>query len=270
MIKILYVRAFKRLPRDYEFIKALDKHEDISLVICTQYSLRNYYNTTKALKEKLCADVVINFTRDLSISRRAEAENILLLNKADPASIANDKWKTYKKLETIGIPQPKTSLTQDFKAPYIYKDRMGSFGNNIKLITEDTLLQPTNPGYIFQEYIAESAGKSIRVVMIDKKPVAWLLKVNKKSFLSHYRHGGESYSFEMTPEVEEICCKAAECLDLNYCAIDLLLSNRGPLLLEVNSGAGITGIKDFTGVDVPKLVIDFIIEKYNNKEKKEA
>jgi ribosomal protein S6--L-glutamate ligase len=73
----------------------------------------------------------------------------------------------------------------------------------------------------------------------------------------------------MTEEVRNICCAASECLNLDYCAIDLLLSDRGPLLLEVNSGAGLTGIEEFTGVNVPKLFGDYLVELYN-KTKKEA
>ena len=266
MIKVLYIYPERKLPRDRKFIHELSKNENLDLITMSQKILLDQLLIKKV---KLEVDFIINFSHSIHLSKLLEKEGLRVINSAQAATIAIDKWSTYQILKSIGIPQPKTSLIQEFKPPYIFKDRKGSFGINVFLINDDRICDNSNDKYIFQEYIEESAGKSIRVVLIDKKPVAWLLKVNEQSFLSHYRYGGQSYNFEMTEEVRNMCCAAAERLNLDYCAIDLLLSDRGPLLLEVNSGAGITGIEEFTGVNVPKLFGDYLVELYN-KTKKEA
>ena len=257
MVKVLFIHANGNPYRDKRLIEELQAHKDVNFITS------DYKTVLWSLKNnphKIDADCVININRCKELGELLEKDGVKCFNKQTEAFLANDKWETYIKLNEINIPQPKTSLTQDFKPPFIYKDRFGAYGKKVELIETNKKLSNKNKKYIFQEYIEESKGKSIRVVMIDKKPVACSLKVNEKSFLSHYAHGGTDQYYELTDELAALCSKVATHLDLDYCALDLLISNNGLLVLEVNSGAGLKGIEDFTGVNIAKKYVDYIVD----------
>ena len=257
MVKVLYIHSFGNDYRDKRIINELVKNDQIELVVA------DYETVLWSLKKdhhKIDADCVINMHRNIELSKMLEEDGVKCFNTPSSTLLATDKWNSYLKLNEINIPQPKTSLSQDFKAPFIYKDRYGSLGKNVFLIENNRKITNTNNSYIFQEYIEECCGESVRVFLINKQPIAWVLKRNTKDFKSNLAQGGKEEDFDLTSDVAEMCIKTAEHLNLDYCAIDLLMSKRGPLVLEVNSRAGLLGIETYTKINIAKIFVDYIID----------
>ena len=256
MVNILYIHSNGNPHRDSRFIEELQKHSDVRVTVCDAETM---LWSLQSRDRKINTDCVINMHRNKQIADILKNKNIPCYNDIDGQFLANDKWECYLALNKINIPQPNTSRTYIDGSTNVYKDRYGSYGRNIYLVENDI---GSNEDYIYQTYIKESAGKSIRVVMVNKKPIAAVLKVNTKTFKSHYAYGGYNVRYKVTPELQEMCIKVAEHLKLNYCALDILESNQGYLLLEVNSCAGLQNIESFTGVNIAKHVVDDIVNKY--------
>lgn len=255
--KVLFIHSNGNDYRDKRIIEELQSNSSITFV------LADYKTVLWSLKNnphKINADCVINMHNNKELGELLEQDGVKCFNKSSSTILANDKWKTYNQLNEIGIPQPKTSLTQDFKPPYIYKDRFGSLGRNVFLIEEEKSLINDDKKYIFQEFIEESKGKSVRVVLVGKKVVACNLKENKKDFRSHLKYGAIQKEYSLTSLEKEMCQKIAINLDLDYCAIDLLVSNEGLKVLEVNSRPGLDGIEEFTNINIARMFVDYIIE----------
>ena len=109
---------------------------------------------------------------------------------------------------------------------------------------------------IVQEYIAESKGSDIRAIVVGDKVVAAMRRTGKsEDFRSNIHRGGTGEKVELEPEIEKICIDACKVLRLRFAGVDLLESNRGPLLMEVNSSPGLEGIERATGVDIANEVI---------------
>ena len=257
MFKILYIYSGNVDPyRDKRFIEEFSQFPDVELIL---WNNRTALVTQQSGSSRLAADAAITMYSKKWMGELLETNNIRSFNSVKASFTANNKWATYQKLRQANIPQPKTSLTPDFEFPYICKATFGSLGNNIKLVTSKDEASPVAVPHIFQEYIAESAGKSTRVIMVNKKPVAWYSLVNTKSFKSNFSKGGVGHTCTLTPEMEDLCIRTAECLNLDYCGIDLLYSNRGWLVLEVNSKPGLKGIETFTGINVAKFFAEHVV-----------
>lgn len=264
-LKIIYLHSNANSYRDKRIIEEFDKRDDVELLLCEhKLFLRNITENP----HKINADGVMLLSRSREIQDIIESDGIPCYNKPEPFRLACDKWECYLKLKEIGIPQPETSLTQDFPAPYVFKSRYGALGKKCYLVKDpEEISDNSSERWIFQEYIEESHGQSIRVMVVDKTPVAWSKKVNLNGgFCSNYHQGGGDEVFEMTDEIYKMSIQIAEVLDLDYCGLDFLISDRGPLLLEVNSGAGIMGIEGFTGVNIAEKFVDFVVNDVKKRK----
>ncbi len=121
---------------------------------------------------------------------------------------------------------------------------------------------------MIQEYIKESNGADIRCFVIDNKVVAAMKRqAVSGEFRSNLHRGGQATLIKITPEERAMALRAAKIMGLNIAGVDLLRSNRGPLVMEVNSSPGLEGIEKATGKDVAGLIIHFC-EKYAKKPRK--
>ena len=110
-----------------------------------------------------------------------------------------------------------------------------------------------------QEYIKEANGADIRCLVIGDKVVATMKRQAKEGeFRSNLHRGGTPSQIRITPEERSTAVRAARIMGLNVAGVDILRSNHGPVVMEVNSSPGLEGIESTTGKDVAGLMIEFI------------
>jgi ribosomal protein S6--L-glutamate ligase len=110
-----------------------------------------------------------------------------------------------------------------------------------------------------QEYIEEAGGSDIRCFVIGDKVVAAMKRTGKEGdFRSNLHRGGSAQLVRITPEERSTAVRSARIMGLNIAGVDLLRSNHGPVVMEVNSSPGLEGIEKATEKDVAALVIQFI------------
>lgn len=115
---------------------------------------------------------------------------------------------------------------------------------------------------LVQEFIKEANGQDIRCFVINGKVVAAIQRQAKKGeFRSNIHQGGTASRIKITAEERKLAIKAAKILNLPVAGVDIIRSNRGPLLLEVNSSPGLEGIENATGKDIANMMIEAIEKK---------
>lgn len=114
---------------------------------------------------------------------------------------------------------------------------------------------------LVQEFIKEAEGKDIRCFIVDGKVVASIMRqANKGEFRSNIHQGGKARKVKINSEEKKLAIKAAKIFKLDVAGVDIIRSNKGPLLLEVNSSPGLEGIESITGKDIANEIV-LAIEK---------
>ena len=122
---------------------------------------------------------------------------------------------------------------------------------------------------LLQEYIEESAGEDIRAFIVNGKVVASMKRQSlDDDFRSNLHQGGEGTSVKLTDEERKVAQKAARAMGLSICGVDMLRSNKGPLVLEVNASPGF-GIEKVTGRNVAGAILDYVEQNANRKRRKD-
>jgi ribosomal protein S6--L-glutamate ligase len=125
----------------------------------------------------------------------------------------------------------------------------------------------TGRSVLTQEYISESHGKDIRALVVGDKVVASMRrKARGREFRSNYHLNGTVEKVDLPEDFEEVARRAARVLGLHIAGVDLLESDQGPLVLEVNSSPGLEGIEKASGVNVAGEIIDFVISEASFSE----
>ena len=151
-------------------------------------------------------------------------------------------------------------------APLIVKLLQGTQGKGV-VLAETTkaaesvinAMKSLRANLLVQEFIEEAAGKDLRCFMIDGKVAAAIQRTAASGeFRANLHCGGKAELVEVTPEEEILAVKAARTMNLSVAGVDIIRSDRGPLLLEVNSSPGLEGVEDATGFDVAGMMIQSI------------
>ena len=212
-----------------------------------------------------------------AIVRQFEMIGDFVINKSDAIKSSRDKLRSLQVLAKHGIDMPITgyaSHTMDIhdviekvgKTPLIMKLLQGTQGNGMVLAetmkaAESVMnaFKQVDADILIQEFIKESSGVDIRVIVVGKKVVAAMQRVAPEGeFRSNVHRGAATKHINLSPEEEEIAIKSTKILGLSVAGVDLMRSKRGPLVLEVNSSPGLQGIELLTGADVAGEIISFI------------
>lgn len=195
-------------------------------------------------------------------------------NKAETLQIANRN--------KLPIPQTVFSVNPDNiseqiemlgDAPIIIKVQEGTHGSGVILAESkksaksiiDTMYS-TKTSILLQEFIKESNNEDIRAFVIGGKIVAAMKRKGlENDFRSNIHKGGSGQKVNLTSEEEEIAIKAAQHLKLPVAGVDMIRSNRGSLLIEVNATPGIQGIETYTKNNIAKAIINFIEKDVQTK-----
>jgi ribosomal protein S6--L-glutamate ligase len=211
-----------------------------------------------------------------SLVRHFNAMGVFSVISAEAILNSRDKWTCFQMLSNEKVQFPKTILgvSQNFeailssfnKAPVIIKILEGTHGNGVilaetyqsALSTMETL-KTAGVKFVVQEYIEESKGSDLRIIVIDQKVVASMKRQSKEGdFRSNLHRGGSSENIQLDYKEENIALRAAKALNLGICGVDILQSNRGPLVLEINSTPGLEGIEKTTGKNISEKMISYI------------
>ncbi len=211
-----------------------------------------------------------------SIVRQFQAKGVFTVDCADGILNSRDKWICSQILVKNKIPIPKTVFASYFE----YEEQVKSFNGNpiiVKLLegthgegviltesVQNTIstietLNAAGIKFVLQEYIEESNGADIRVIVVDGVAVAAMKRISKSGdFRSNLHRGGSAEVIELTDMEERVAVKAAKAMGLGFCGVDILQSKRGPLVLEINSSPGLEGIESTSGKNISKSVIGYI------------
>ena len=210
----------------------------------------------------------------LAVLRQFEMLGVVSLNESVAIGRSRDKLRSLQLLSRRGIGMPLTgyaSKPDDIKdvikmvggAPLVVKLLQGTQGIGVVLAETQKAAESVIEGFmgvkadiLVQEYIKEAGGADIRCFVIDGKVVAAMRRqAPKGEFRSNLHRGGTSSLIKITPEERSTAVRAARIMGLNVAGVDLLRSNHGPVVMEVNSSPGLEGIEGATGKDVASLII---------------
>ena len=219
-----------------------------------------------------------------AVVRQFEAMKIYSTLKADGLIHARNKFRAYQILASKDILVPKSVLSSQVytadtmlhilgEPPYIIKLINSTHGAGVLNAETYEMAMAMIEAFgrarqrlMFQEYIEESAGEDLRVLVVDQKVVACMKrKAQAGDFRSNLHRGGSSMQIALSKEEEQTALRAAKILGLDVAGVDLLRSNRGPMVLEVNASPGLEGIEGTTGVDIAGRIIS-MIEKYTSRK----
>ncbi len=212
-----------------------------------------------------------------AVLRQLEMMGCYPVNESVAISRSRDKLRSLQLLARKGIGLPvtvfahRTSQAEEILnmiggAPVIIKLLEGTQGIGVVLgetqKAAESIIQAfagANTNILVQEFIKEAGGEDIRCIGIGERVVASMKRKGKEGdFRSNIHRGGTAVSVKITPQERATAVSAAKAMGLNFCGVDMLRSNHGPVVMEVNSSPGLEGMENATGIDVAGLLIEFI------------
>ncbi|MEX1995574.1 MAG: RimK family alpha-L-glutamate ligase, partial [Candidatus Saccharimonadales bacterium] len=202
---------------------------------------------------------------------------------------SRDKLRSIQLLARAGIGIPKTIFSRGISEvdtimeelggpPIIIKLARGTHGKGVVLAESRKAAKSVLQGFylmddegtniLMQEYIEESGGADIRAFVVGSQVVACMKRQSlDNDFRSNLHQGGEGTSVKLTDEERRTALKAAKAMGLTVCGVDMMISNRGPLVLEVNASPGF-GIEAVTGRNVAEKIIEYVEQNAKGRRRK--
>ena len=212
-----------------------------------------------------------------AILRQFEIMGVYPLNESVAITRSRDKLRSLQLLARKGIGLPvtifahSTSQADDILemlggAPVVIKLLEGTQGIGVVLGETDgsakSMIQAfggLKANILVQEFIKEAGNEDIRCLVVGDRVVASMVRKGVKGdFRSNLHRGGSAQPIKITPEERSTAVRAANVMGLNVCGVDILRSNHGPVVMEVNSSPGLEGVEKATGIDVAGKIIGFI------------
>lgn len=222
-----------------------------------------------------------------SIVRQFEMQNMFTTTSSISLVRSRDKLRSTQLLAKAGVGIPKTVFARETAdladvldqvggAPVIIKVARGTHGKGVVLAetrkAAEAVMQAfyvEGVNFLVQEYIAESAGADIRAFVVNGKVVASMKRQSlDDDFRSNLHQGGEGSPVKLSDEERKTAQKAAKAIGLAVCGVDMMRSNRGPLVLEVNASPGF-GIEKVTGHNVAAKIIDYVEQNAQRTRRKD-
>lgn len=231
-------------------------------------------------------DFVLFWDKDTRLAKALESVGVRVYNPAHAIEICDDKSETHRILAAAGIPQPETLLApmtytevtpavdaflmagaQRLGFPLVVKECYGSFGDQVSLANSMEELRERAYGmesrpFMLQRFMSEAAGEDVRLYVVGGRVVASMCRSsNGKDFRANLRQGGSATPYTPTAEEEAVALRCFRELGLCFGGIDLLHTDSGVMVCEVNSNAHLAGIIACTGVDVADEIVTWVLEQ---------
>lgn len=235
--------------------------------------------------------IATNMTRyGSAILRQLEMQGVYTISSSIAITRSRDKLRSMQLLAKSGVGIPKTVVSRNTTdidnlldqvggTPVIIKLARGTHGNGVVLAetkkAAKSVLQAfylTNDdgtNILLQEFIKESAGTDIRAFVVGSRVVASMKRQSlDDDFRSNLHKGGEGAVVKLTEEEKKAAVKAAKAMGLNVAGVDMMRSERGPLILEVNASPGF-GVEKVTGRNVAGAIIEYVEMNAKRRNKKD-
>lgn len=223
-----------------------------------------------------------------AIVRQFEAQGSFTTAGSLAINRSRDKLRAYQVLAKAGVEIPKTVFARESAsfedivalaggAPLIIKVARGTHGNGVvlaetpkaaKAVMQAFYVEGVN--FLVQEFVKESAGTDIRALVVGGRVVASVMRQSLDGdFRSNTHQGGEGVPVKLTDEERKTAIKAARAMGLPICGVDMMRSERGPLVLEVNSSASIMTPERITKRNVAEKIIEYIEQNAKRATRKD-
>lgn len=213
-----------------------------------------------------------------AVIRQLEMMGVFCVNDSVAITRARDKLRSLQILSKKGIGMPITGFAHSMAEiedlirmvggpPLVIKFLEGTQGIGVILVETTSAARSVLEAFLglkvnimVQEFIREANGTDIRCFVVGGKVVAAMQRIAKspEEFRSNLHRGGSAVPVTLTEEERKMAVRAAHIIGLNVAGIDMIRSNRGPLIMEVNASPGLEGIENTTGVNVAGEIIKFI------------
>jgi ribosomal protein S6--L-glutamate ligase len=235
--------------------------------------------------------IASNMTRyGTAIVRQLEMQGVYTISSSLAINRSRDKLRSMQLLAKAGVGIPKTVVSRNTMdiddliekvggTPVIIKLARGTHGNGVVLAetkkAAKSVLQALylsnedGTNVLLQEFVEESAGTDIRAFIVGGRVVASMKRQSlDDDFRSNLHKGGQGTTIKLTDEEKKAAIKAAKAMGLNVAGVDMMRSERGPLILEVNASPGF-GIEKVTGRNVATPIIEYVEQNAKRGSKKD-
>jgi ribosomal protein S6--L-glutamate ligase len=211
-----------------------------------------------------------------AVVRQFEMMGVFAMNESVAITRARDKLRALQLLSRQGIGLPVTGfahspddindlISEIGGAPLVIKLLEGTQGLGVVLaethnaaVSVIQAFMGLDANILVQEFIKESGGSDLRCFVVGGKVVAAMKREAKKGdFRSNLHRGGTASLVKITPEERSTATRSARIMGLNVCGVDMLRSDHGPVVMEVNSSPGLRGIEQATGKDIAGMIIEY-------------
>ena len=212
-----------------------------------------------------------------AIVRQFEMMNVFSVNESQAITRSRDKLRSMQLLTRSNVGMPVTGFARSAQdvddlikmvggAPLVIKLLEGTQGLGVVLAETKKAATSVieafygiNVNILVQEFVKESRGNDLRAFVVDGQVVGAMKRVAKEGeFRANIHRGGKAELVTLTREEKETAKKAAKALGLSVAGVDMLQSDRGPLVIEVNSSPGLQGIEAATKKDIAGKIVEFI------------
>ncbi len=222
-----------------------------------------------------------------AVIRQFESINTYSLNSSISITRSRDKLRSLQLLAKEGVNLPNTGFAHNINdtqgliktvggAPLVIKLIEGTQGVGVVLAetckAAESVIQAfrgLNANIIVQDFIEESKGADIRCFVVGDKVVGAIKRQAKEGdFRSNIHQGGTASVIKISKEERETAIRAVKLMGLNCAGVDLLQSNHGPMILEINSSPGLEGIETATKLNIAGKIIRYIVKQVHDSKNK--
>lgn len=268
------VEAGKARGHEIEVIDTLKCYMDITSTKPMVHYQNRALEDFDAIIPRIGASITFYGT---AVIRQFEMMGVFSLNESVSIARARDKLRSLQILSRKGLGLPVTGFAHSTKmtqeliklvggAPLVVKLLEGTQGKGVVLAETNSAAESVIDAFremdaniLVQEFIKEARGSDIRCFVVGDQVVAAMMRTAKPGeFRSNLHRGGTATVIEITKEERQAALDATKALGLNLAGVDMLRSDRGPLIMEVNSSPGLNGIETATGKDVAGMIIEYL------------
>jgi ribosomal protein S6--L-glutamate ligase len=214
-----------------------------------------------------------------AVVRQFEVMGVTSVVSSQAIARARDKMRSLQLLSNGDIGLPTTGFAHDVRdvdsllqaigpPPYIIKLLEGSQGMGVVLAETRKAAQSVivafrqlDANILVQRFVAEAEGRDLRAFVVGGRVIAAMERqAADGEFRANLHQGGTAAPVDLTPEEEQTALRAAEVLDLGVAGVDMLRSDEGPVVIEVNASPGLEGIEAASGVDVAGAIVTYLEE----------
>lgn len=224
-------------------------------------------------------------TQGIDLLRQLEFLGVYMLNPSYGISLGWDKFASFERLSSKGFPLPKTAFARggiDLQRyidaigdpPTVIKLTKGTFGIGVILAESKAAVKSTmetlkklGADFLVQEFVQEAKGRDLRCFVIGDEVVGSMQRTASSDyeFRANVSLGASVKKIEITAEEYQLAVESTKALKLNVSGVDILRSERGPLVLEVNTSPQFEGLEKATGLDIADKIVEFLERKHKDE-----